>query len=130
VGAATFGDVRDVASAVIAAAERGQSGRRYILGGYTFSYREAWQRMARSGGKLGPYLPMGPLFRGIVSPILDVYNGLVRREGDFNSAAIAMGRQEHCFSSRRAEEELGFRVRRFEESLADAWSWFREYGYV
>lgn len=130
VGAATFGDVRDVASAVIAAGTRGQSGRRYVLGGYTMSYREAWQKMARSGGKLGPYLPMGPLFRGIVSPILDVYNGVRGREGDFNSANIAMGRQEHCFSSRRAEQELGFRVRKFDETLADAWSWFREYGYL
>lgn len=130
VGAATFGDVRDAAASVIAAASRGQCGRRYILGGHTLSYKEAWRRMARSAGKLGPYLPMGPLFRGIVSPILDVYNGITGSEGDLNSAAIAMGRQEHCFSSQRAEKELGFRVRDFNQTISDAWAWFREYGYA
>jgi dihydroflavonol-4-reductase len=73
---------------------------------------------------------MGPLVRAIGQPLLDLITWTTQREGDANSAAMAMGRQEHCFVSRRAETELDYRIRPLEETLADTWSWFREHGYV
>lgn len=129
-GAANFCDVRDVASGVIAAAEKGKSGQRYILGGYNLTYWEAWRQMARAGGWWGPLLPMGMLFRGTVVPVLDLFTLVTGMEGDANSAAIAMGRQEHCFSSGRAQAELGYTNRPWNETLAEAWAWFREHGYA
>ena len=93
-------------------------------------HREAWRQMAALVGKRGPFSPMGPLFRGAVAPILDLITAVTGREGDANSAILLMGRQEHCFSSRRAEEELGYRPRPFAETLADTWAWFREQGYA
>jgi dihydroflavonol-4-reductase len=130
VGAVSFCDARDVAAGTIAAAAKGGSGKKYILAGHNLSYREAWRQMARLAGRRGPFSPMGPAFRAVVAPLLDAYTGLTGREGDANSAILMMGRQQHCFSSRRAEAELGYRVRPFEETLADTWKWFREYGYV
>lgn len=129
-GASNFCDVRDVAAGVIAAASRGAAGRRFILGGHNFTYWQAWKQMAKVAGKRGPFLPMGPLFRGAVGPVLDAHRWITRREGDANSAALAMGRQQHCFSSRRAEQELGYQVRPFAETLADTWAWFRQWGYA
>jgi dihydroflavonol-4-reductase len=129
VGAANFCDVRDVAAGAITAAG-GEAGQQYILGGFNLTYRDAWRQMARVAGKRGPVLPMGPLFRGAVTPILDLYTRITGREGDANSAALAMGRQEHCFSSRRAEEILGYRNRPLAETLSDTWNWFREHGYA
>jgi hypothetical protein len=41
-----------------------------------------------------------------------------------------MGRQSHCFTSARAERELGYHVRALDETLRDAWQWFIEQGYV
>jgi dihydroflavonol-4-reductase len=73
---------------------------------------------------------MGPLFRAASLPVLDLHRRLTRREGDANAATLMMGRQEHCFSSRRAEQELGYRIRPFAETLADTIAWFRERGYV
>jgi len=130
VGAVSFCDARDVAAGTIAAASRGRAGRKYVLGGHNLSYREAWRQMAALVGKRGPFSPMGPLFRGAVAPILDLVTAVTGREGDANSAILLMGRQEHCFSSRRAEEELGYRARPFSETLADTWAWFREQGYA
>jgi dihydroflavonol-4-reductase len=130
VGAVSFCDARDVAAGMIAAASRGRAGRKYVMGGHNLSYREAWRQMAALVGKRGPFSPMGPLFRGAVAPILDLVTAVTGREGDANSAILLMGRQEHCFSSRRAEEELGYRARPFQETLADTWAWFREQGYV
>lgn len=129
VGAGCFCDVRDVSAGAIAAATNGQPGRRYILGGHNLSFRDAWRKIAALAGKPGPRLPMGLIFRGIATPIIDLKNWLSRREGAANSAAIAMSRQSHCFSSSRAERELGYRFRPLEETLADAWQWFGEHGY-
>jgi dihydroflavonol-4-reductase len=129
-GAVSFCDARDVAVGTIAAATRAPRGRQYILGGHNLSYFEAWRQMARLAGKRGPFSPMGPLFRAVAVPVLNMQTWLTGKEGDANSAILMMGRQQHCFSSRRAEEELSYRVRPFAETLADTWAWFRERGYA
>ena len=129
-GAVTFCDARDVAAGTIGAASKGRRGQRYVLGGHNLSYWEAWRQMAKLVGKRAPLSPMGPLFRAVAAPVLDVYSWLTGHEGDANSAILMMGRQQHCFSSRRAEAELGYRFRPFAETLADTWAWFREHGYV
>jgi dihydroflavonol-4-reductase len=129
-GAVTFCDARDVAAGTVAAAKQGRRGQRYILGGHNLTYLAAWKQMAQLAGHRGPISPMGPLFRAAVVPILDVYTWLTGKEGDANSAVLMMGRQQHCFSSRRAETELGYRYRPFAETLADTWAWFRHWGYI
>jgi dihydroflavonol-4-reductase len=129
-GAVTFCDARDVAAGTVAAAKQGRRGLRYILGGHNLSYLDAWRQMAQLAGRRGPISPMGPLFRAAVVPILDAYTWLRGREGDANSAVLLMGRQQHCFSSRRAETELGYLCRPFAETLADTWAWFRQWGYI
>jgi dihydroflavonol-4-reductase len=130
VGSASFCDARDVAAAAIVAIERGQPGRRYILAGHNLSYREAWRRMAALVGRSGPKLPMGPIFRAIAAPVCDLAVWFRGVEGAANSAALVMGRQSHCFSSARAKQELGYRIRDFDETLRDAWEWFVEQEYV
>ena len=130
VGSASFCDVRDVAAAVVAATDKGQAGRRYILAGHNLSYREAWGQIAALVGRRGPRLPMGPIFRAIAAPACDAWTLLTGLEGPANSAALAMSRQSHCFSSARAEAELDYRIRPLDETLRDAWQWFVEHGYV
>jgi dihydroflavonol-4-reductase len=129
-GAVTFCDARDVAAGTIQAVREGRTGQRYVLGGHNLSYLAAWRQMAKMVGRGGPISPMGPLFRGAAAPILDLYTWLTGKEGDANSAILLMGRQQHCFSSRRAETELGYRARDFDKTLADTWSWFRQWGYA
>jgi len=130
VGAITCCDVRDVAAGILAAARLGRTGRRYVLGGHNVTYKEAWQRMARIGGGLRPFLPMGLGFRALVAPGLDLATRLRGRESEKNSGALRMAAQQHCFSSRRAEDELGYRIRPFDQSLRDTWDWFRQHGYI
>jgi dihydroflavonol-4-reductase len=129
-GAVTFCDARDVATGTVAAAKQGRQGQRYILGGQNLTYLDAWRQMAALAGRRGPISPMGPLFRAAVVPILDIYTWVTGKEGDANSAVLMMGRQQHCFSSRRAETELGYRCRPFAETLADTWAWFRQWRYI
>jgi dihydroflavonol-4-reductase len=130
VGVQNFGDARDVATGAISAATRGRPGERYILGGHNLTYFDAWRQMAALVGKRGPWIPMGPVFQFVGGAACNLQTRLTGHEGDANSAAIAMGRLSHCFTSAKAQRELGYTIRPFAETLEDAWAWLKEYGYV
>jgi dihydroflavonol-4-reductase len=123
-------DVRDVAAGILAAIDRGQGGRRYILAGHTMSYLAAWRVFAEVSGARRPWGTAGPLLAAAAGRCGDFWGWLSRREPDVNSAAIALARLPKSYSSRRAETELDYRVRPTEETVRDAWNWFRENGYA
>ncbi len=129
-GTNNFCDVRDVAAGVLAAAERGIAGRRYILGGERLSYFQAWRIFARVTRSVPPVFPAGPLMRLGAGLCGDLATRLTGREGDINSAATSSSAQLRNFQSTRAERELGYHSRPLAESAQDAWDWFREHGYV
>ncbi len=129
-GANSYCDVRDVTAGILAALERGQPGRRYILAGEVLSYFQAWRTFARVTGGTPPILPIGFLARQGAGYFGDVCRLLTGREPDVNSATTAISGQWRNFSSARAEAELGYRVRPLADSAADAWNWFRANGYV
>ena len=128
-GTNNFCDVRDVAAGVLAAAERGQTGRRYILGGQRLSYFQAWRVFAKVTRSLPPLLPAGPLIRIAAGRCGDLWTRLSGREGDINSAATTSSAQQRNFQSTRAQRELQYHSRPLVESATDAWNWFRENGY-
>jgi dihydroflavonol-4-reductase len=129
-GANCYCDVRDVASGIVAAIDRGSPGRRYILAGPSLSYFQAWRVFARATGATPPVFPAGPILRIAAGRVGDMVTTFTGREPDVNSAATAIAAQKRNFSSARAEQELGYRPRPLLESAADAWHWFRQNGYV
>jgi dihydroflavonol-4-reductase len=129
-GTNNFCDVRDVAAGILAAAERGQAGRRYILGGQTLSYFQAWRIFAEVSGARRPLLPAGPLLRFAAGRCGDLWTRISGREPDVNSAATAMSGQQRHVSSARAQAELGYSHRPIREAAEAAWAWFQEHGYA
>jgi dihydroflavonol-4-reductase len=129
-GANSYCDVRDVADGILAAARVGQPGRRYILGGETLSYFQAWRIFADVTGGTPPVFPAGPLTRIGAGYFGDLVTRLTGHEPDVNSAATAISAQKRNFTSDRARAELGYRPRPLLEAAADAWTWFRQNGYV
>jgi dihydroflavonol-4-reductase len=129
-GANSYCDVRDVVSGIVAAAERGVPGRRYVLAGETLSYFQAWRVFAQATGGTPPMFPAGPMTRMGAGYVGDFVTRITGKEPDVNSAATAMSAQKRNFSSARAMAELGYRPRPLAESAADAWAWFREHHYV
>jgi dihydroflavonol-4-reductase len=81
-------------------------------------------------GPTPPVLPIGPIARRAAGFFGDLVARLSGREPDINSASTAIAAQKRRFSSARADAELGYRVREFVESTADAWAWFRQHGYA
>ena len=130
VGGFSICDVRDVGAGVLAAMEQGPAGRKYVLAGHNMSYLDAWKRFAKVSGGSQPLCRAGPLMRIIAGKSGDLIGRFTRREPDVNSAAVKLSDRFHCFSSQRAEEELGYSVRPADESIQDAWQWFVQHGYV
>lgn len=127
-GGNDFVDVRDVVGGILAAYQRGIPGRRYILGGECWTYREAWTRIARIVGVRPPLgtLP-APLVRG-VGRVSSLFGRVRGSEPDINVATADASCGFHWFSSRRAEAELGYAHGDVERGIADACADFRRRG--
>ena len=129
-GSNDFVDVRDVAQGILSAMTRGQTGRRYILGGQPLSYLDAWRIFARVSGRMQPLgIAPRPLV-ALAGWCGDLAGLLAHRELQVNSAATGMSTLAHNFCCDRAEAELGYVRRPFEAAAQDAWDWFVGHGYV
>jgi dihydroflavonol-4-reductase len=129
-GANSYCDVRDVATGILAALEKGRSGQRYVLAGQTLSYREAIKLFARIVGTRPPIRTARNVTVNLVGRVGDLLTRITGRESDVNSAATAMSLLPKNFSSARAKAELGYQSRDVEQSASDAWAWFQKHGYV
>ncbi len=124
-----FVDVRSVARGCVQAWERGQRGRRYILGGENLSYREAFTRIAKIAGVRPPWLPAPRLATLAAGYLGDAYQAATGREPLFNSVAARYAYTDRFqFTSARAEAELGYRAGPLEPAITDALAWFRAHG--
>lgn len=129
-GGNNYCDVRDVAAGILAAAERGQVGRRYILAGESLDYFQAWTIMAEVTGARRPRVYLRPVVGAVAGWAGDALARLLRREPDINSAATQAALLRRNFTSARAERELGFRPTPLRDAASAAWQWFREHGYA
>jgi dihydroflavonol-4-reductase len=123
-------DVRDVAAAIVAAIEQAQAGHRYILAGQNMTYLEAWRLFADVTGGRKPLVSVGPVLLWLAGKGGDLATRITGREPDVNSGSVALAQRCKCYSSGRAQQELGYRMRPVRQSAEDAWKWFREFGYV
>ena len=121
--------VDDVAEGHVLAYERGQRGRRYVLGGENLSLRKILQTVAELAGRHGPWIKLP---HAAVLPVARVAEAWARLSGKAPAITVdgvKLSRHRMYFSSRRAAAELGYRARPAREALADAIQWFRENGY-
>lgn len=129
-GAYSVADARDVAAATVAAAKSTTAQGKYILAGHNVTYFDAWKKFAGVAGKRGPRFRAGPFNRWVGALSGDLWGRVSGHEPNLNTAGMQMSCQQHCFSSARAAEELGYRNRPLTETIKDAWDWFVENGYV
>lgn len=118
-------DVRDVAIGHLLAAERGTTGRRYILGGENLDYGSLSRLLAGVAGfrpRVIPRLPW-PVFAAAAT--INEARGRLRGKEPYPSLAHArLNRFYWYYSSERARRELGHEPRTVRESLHDAYSWY------
>lgn len=122
--------VDDVAEGHCLALEKGEAGRRYILGGADVPLSDYLAEIARQTGRKPPTvkLPIAPLTP--VATAAEAWGRLTGREPFVTRDALKMARHHMYFSSARAEAELCYRHRDWREGVADALAWFREHGMI
>ena len=117
-------DVRDVALGLILAAERGQSGRRYILGGENLDFRAFHAVLAQVAGlkpRAAPIVPWWSL--AMLSSLSEARARFTGKEPYPSFQHVLLNRYYWFYRSDRATNELGFRPRPIEISLAEAHAW-------
>jgi dihydroflavonol-4-reductase len=129
VGSVSLIDVRDVAKAHLAAAERGRAGERYLLSAEDLSIRQWWAHMARLVGARPPALPL-------VRPLVPLFTGTIRLLSQLgarlpiNADQVWLSARDCVFDGRKAAQALHQPAISIRQSLEDTYRWYVENGYI
>ncbi|MBN2308914.1 MAG: SDR family oxidoreductase [Candidatus Hydrogenedentes bacterium] len=120
--------VDDVVAGMLAAAERGRAGERYILGGENLSH---WDMAAVIGEVTGGPGPVLTLPRWSLRPLgwlIDAANGLRRTPPLLKGEQLRVGGEAFYADSSKAVRELGLPQTPFRRAAEDAFTWYRARG--
>jgi dihydroflavonol-4-reductase len=125
-----FVHVDDVANGHLLAFERGRIGERYILGGENVTLQQLLETIAGLVGRKAPRmrLPRAPLMA--LAFAAEAAARATGKEPLLTLDGLRMSKYRMFFTSAKAERELGYRSRPYQEGVADALSWFRIAGYL
>lgn len=123
-------DSRDVASAAVAAASAGRPGGRYLLAGAWRSVGDVAGIVAKETGVPSPRFTCPLALARLAAPFAEGWARLTGKEPLFTRESLRALRGHRNVSCARAREDLGFRPRPLEETIADTLSWFRERGAI
>ena len=127
----SFVDARDVAHAVIRAAEFGQRGRRYLVAGSTMHLQDVYRVMERVTEVAAPKHRMPNWLLLGYAALSEAWARITKRPVLLSWAgarSILAEAKRSSFDSSRAVRELGVEFRPLEESLRDSLHFFRETG--
>lgn len=126
-------DVRDVALAMIAAAQHGRNRERYIVAGRCISFAELVQLLSSLSGVPQPRhkLPLSLLY--LLAYANEAWARLTHRPALLSLASVRIiaRESERCqFVSDKAIAELGISFRPLQDTLADAIAWYQDAGWL
>lgn len=122
--------VEDCARGHILAAQKGQIGRKYILGNRNLTLREIFDMLERITGQPAPKvrLPYWPIL--LAAYANEGISRLTGREPLIPLAGVQMARKFMYFDSSHAIAELGLPQTSIEAALGRAVDWFMANGYI
>lgn len=123
-------DVRDVCAGMLAAADRGRRGERYLLGGEVLDARALGAAVRAATGRPVPRVILPLWLLGALVPIAGLHARLTGQEPRLTAEVVRA-----CMSSRevrhdKATRELGYTRRPFAETLRDTFAWFERQGWL
>ena len=101
-----------------------------MLGGENVLLRNLLATVANAAGRRPPRirLPRAPIFPLAYGAQAFAY--VTGKEPLLTVDALRMARYHMFFTSAKAERELGYRSRAYQEGVIDALAWFRKAGYL
>jgi dihydroflavonol-4-reductase len=125
-----FAHVDDVAAGHLLAFEKGEIGRRYILGGENLTLAQVLGIVCPLAGRKPPAIRLPA---GLVLPIAmiaEAISHVTKREPFVTVDGVRLARKKMFFSIEKARKQLGYAPRPAAQGFADAVSWFRDNGYL
>ena len=124
-------DVRDVAVAMIRAAEWGRIGERYIVGNVNTTQKELNRLIARVAGVSGPVFPIPFPVAQLGTKVGEwASRRLLHRPPPVPAFFVEMIKHMQHYDCSKALSELDYPRSSIETAIQDAVEWFKEVGYL
>ncbi len=129
-GGANFIAVKDVVAGHIAAAEKGEIGQRYILGGENRSFRDVAELACQLVGQPKPWLhlprwSLPGIAVGVAAARLFLGNRIPLDANQVRLAGVNIYADNH-----KAVQELGLSPMPFLDTVQTAFAWYNSHGYL
>lgn len=128
-GAESVG-IRDAARGLIAAAERGRSGERYIISERYLSMQEHFRIVAECAGSTAPERRLPNWLVYSIATLGDVWARVANFDNRLSRSSLNLMRTLPRLDHSKAERELGWVPRPVEMELAEAVEWYRQRGTI
>lgn len=123
-------DARDVATAMIKAAERGRSGERYIISKEYITLEDLAQTVSKVCGIPIPTRRIPYTALNLLAHAAELTSRMTGKQPAISVNALKAMNRRHEVSAAKAIRELGVTFRPFEETIRDTANWFLANGYV
>ena len=124
-GGLNFVDVRDVASLLAVAMERGRAGERYLVGGYNWTFAELFGRLERLTKVAGPALKSRGKLPLLATRAQAAFFRHWGRTPPIEPQSVEMADYFWYFDAGKAARELGFTPREATATLFDTVTYIR-----
>ena len=118
-------DVRDFASGVVLAAERGRSGERYLLSGENVTVSQLLEQAASIAGVRAPRFTPPTMLLQVLVRLLELVSSIRGKPAPLTREVLQVIGRYAWYDSSKARAELGWSSRPLSETLADTISWLR-----
>ncbi|MEG2119640.1 MAG: NAD-dependent epimerase/dehydratase family protein, partial [Pseudoflavonifractor sp.] len=116
-------DVRDVAAACIAAADKGATGESYILSARHYDWREVAGILERNDPEVKVRHFLSPTALQPLAPFLELHAKVRKTQPLFTGYSLYCMRSNDNFSSAKARRDLGLTTRPIEDTLRETAAW-------
>lgn len=125
-GQYNFVDVRDVATGIILAYEKGKKGEIYMLSGNVITIKEFLKMLEKFSTVKAPTFKLQAWFAIAMSPFSNLHYWLRKQRPLFSKYSVQTLASNCNISNNKAKNELGFSVRPAKDSVKDSIRWFEK----
>ena len=126
----TFTHVREVVAAHIAAADKGQNGGSYLLGGENKTMLELVKEISALLGKPAPQKETSMALLGAVALLGDFASRFTGKEPPITPEMAGLMRRKVSTASAKAQRELGYRIVPLKDMVKDCYDWMAAEGRI
>ncbi|UCC16855.1 MAG: NAD-dependent epimerase/dehydratase family protein [Dehalococcoidales bacterium] len=123
-------DARDVSEGMITAAEKADSGDKFILSGHRVTLRTIADHITEYIGQSPVRIVLPLSIARLFAPVVSEYDRIRGRRQLFTPIAMAELNSNRHLSHEKASKRLGYNPRHLNETITDTLDWFREQGYL